>query len=145
MEAAINRMSMLWGTTPVLCPRSHNTDQMVELAETILEKRGYVQERQVLGIVAGTRTKSGSTNFLRLHYVGDRDPALAASKVAAKAAPRRAEKHERAVHEKAPVSAEVTLGDQPAPVAVTASKTRPRSSAVAASKPRHKLRQRIGR
>jgi pyruvate kinase len=30
-----------------------------------------VQPRQILGIVAGTRTKSGSTNFLRLHVLGD--------------------------------------------------------------------------
>jgi pyruvate kinase len=30
-----------------------------------------VLPRQILGIVAGTRTKSGSTNFLRLHVLGD--------------------------------------------------------------------------
>ena len=30
-----------------------------------------MQPRQILGIVAGTRTKSGSTNFLRLHVLGD--------------------------------------------------------------------------
>ena len=34
---------------------------------------GYVQKRQIVGIVAGTRTKSGATNFMRLHMVGDRD------------------------------------------------------------------------
>jgi pyruvate kinase len=66
-------MSLLWGVTPVKCPRSKTTDEMVEVAETLLEKSGYVKDSQVLGIVAGTRTRSGSTNFLRLHYVGDRD------------------------------------------------------------------------
>jgi len=30
-----------------------------------------VHSRQILGVVAGTRTKSGSTNFLRLHVLGD--------------------------------------------------------------------------
>jgi len=30
-----------------------------------------VHARQIIGIVAGTRTKSGSTNFLRLHVLGD--------------------------------------------------------------------------
>jgi len=28
-----------------------------------------------VGIVAGTQTKSGATNFMRLHMVGDRDVA----------------------------------------------------------------------
>jgi pyruvate kinase len=30
-----------------------------------------VHPRQILGIVAGTRTKTGATNFLRLHVLGD--------------------------------------------------------------------------
>jgi pyruvate kinase len=43
----------------------------VETAERLLEAGGHVLPRQILGIVAGTRTKSGSTNFLRLHVLGD--------------------------------------------------------------------------
>jgi pyruvate kinase len=52
---------------------------MVETAERLLEAGGHVQPREILGIVAGTRTKSGSTNFLRLHVLGDTlsDTALA--------------------------------------------------------------------
>jgi pyruvate kinase len=30
-----------------------------------------VRNREVIAIVAGTRTKSGSTNFLRLHVLGE--------------------------------------------------------------------------
>ena len=41
------------------------------LLETILEKSGYVHAGQIVGIVAGTRTKSGATNFMRLHMIGD--------------------------------------------------------------------------
>ncbi len=44
---------------------------MVECAEKLLEKGGYVRPREVIAIVAGTRTKSGSTNFLRLHAMGE--------------------------------------------------------------------------
>ncbi len=29
----------------------------------------------IVGIVAGTRTKAGATNFMRLHMVGDRESA----------------------------------------------------------------------
>ena len=46
---------------------------LVNMAEEILENHGHVQQRQIVGIVAGTRTKSGATNFMRLHMVGDRD------------------------------------------------------------------------
>ena len=37
----------------------------------MLEEGGYVKPREVIAIVAGTRTKSGSTNFLRLHVMGE--------------------------------------------------------------------------
>ncbi len=72
-ERVINRTMLLWGTYPILCERFLDTDKLVEMAERILEERGYVQQRQVVGIVAGTRTKSGATNFMRLHMVGDRN------------------------------------------------------------------------
>jgi pyruvate kinase len=69
----INRCMLLWGTYPVVCKRFHATDELVDMAEEMLEELGFVQKRQILGIVAGTRTKSGATNFLRLHMIGDRD------------------------------------------------------------------------
>jgi pyruvate kinase len=50
-----------------------HTDQMVDTAERLLSESGHVRDGQILGMVAGTRTKSGSTNFLRLHTVGDSD------------------------------------------------------------------------
>ena len=72
VERVIHRMTLLWGVHPILCNKLAATaEQMVETAERLLEKGGHVQPRQILGIVAGTRTKSGSTNFLRLHVLGD--------------------------------------------------------------------------
>ena len=72
-EKVIHRTMLLWGTFPILCERFNDTDKLVDVAEEILQQRGFIQERQVVGIVAGTRTKSGATNFMRLHMVGDRD------------------------------------------------------------------------
>ncbi len=72
-QKVINRSMMLWGTYPILCERFSDTDKLVDKAEKILEDLGFVQQRQVVGIVAGTRTRSGATNFMRLHMVGDRD------------------------------------------------------------------------
>ncbi len=69
----INRSMLLWGTYPILCGRFHDTDTLVSMAEEILEEHGHVHERQIVGIVAGTRTKSGATNFMRLHMIGDRE------------------------------------------------------------------------
>ncbi len=72
-QRVINRTMLLWGTYPILCERFRDTDKLVDMAEKILEDLGFVQRRQVVGIVAGTRTRSGATNFMRLHMVGDRD------------------------------------------------------------------------
>jgi pyruvate kinase len=79
-EKVINRSMLLWGTYPILCDRFRDTDKLVNMAEEVLERGGHVQPRQIVGIVAGTRTKSGATNFMRLHMVGDRDTAPAKSK-----------------------------------------------------------------
>jgi len=83
-EKVINRSMLLWGTYPILCGRFHDTDMLVNMAEEILEALGYVRQSQVLGIVAGTRTRSGATNFMRLHMVGDRDTEVAKTKKANK-------------------------------------------------------------
>jgi pyruvate kinase len=72
-EKVINRAMLLWGTYPIQCERFSDTDSLVHMAETILEEHGHVRRRQVVGIVGGTRTLSGATNFMRLHMVGDRE------------------------------------------------------------------------
>jgi pyruvate kinase len=71
VEVTINRLSLLWGTTPIRCPKVNSTEALVDCAESLLEKGGFVRPREVIAIVAGTRTKSGSTNFLRLHVMGE--------------------------------------------------------------------------
>jgi pyruvate kinase len=68
----VNRMMMLWGTMAIQSERFEETDLLVNTAEEMLLARGYVKERQVVGIVAGTATRSGATNFMRLHLIGDR-------------------------------------------------------------------------
>jgi pyruvate kinase len=71
-ESVTHRSMLLWGTQPIQCERFQSTDKLVEMAEDILERLGHVKQRQVVGIVAGTSTKSGATNFMRLHVIGDR-------------------------------------------------------------------------
>jgi pyruvate kinase len=74
--AVCNRTNLLWGVTPVIAEHTPATDDMVRGAERILWQRGVVHNGDVIGIVAGTRTASGSTNFMRLHVVGSMDFAL---------------------------------------------------------------------
>lgn len=71
VTAAINRMCLLWGVHPIKCAKANTTEEMVDMAERMLEQNGYAAPQDIIGIVAGTRTKSGSTNFLRLHVLGD--------------------------------------------------------------------------
>jgi pyruvate kinase len=71
VDITINRLNLLWGTTPIRCPKVNSTEALVDVAESLLEQHGYVRNREVIAIVAGTRTKSGSTNFLRLHVLGE--------------------------------------------------------------------------
>jgi pyruvate kinase len=85
-EKVINRCMLLWGTYPILCDRFRDTDRLVSMAEVILETHGHVHQRQIVGIVAGTRTKSGATNFMRLHMVGDRDTDNGQSKTKSRSA-----------------------------------------------------------
>jgi pyruvate kinase len=73
VDVTINRLNLLWGTTPIRCPKVNSTEAMVEAAEKLLEVNDYVRPREVVAIVAGTRTKSGSTNFMRLHVMGEQE------------------------------------------------------------------------
>lgn len=71
-ESVVHRAMLLWGTYPIQCGRFNDTDKLVQVAEEILEAGGYVKPQQVVGIVGGTATKTGATNFMRLHLIGDR-------------------------------------------------------------------------
>jgi len=71
VDVTINRVGMLWGTTPIRCPKVNTTEALVDSAEELLLASGFVRPAEVVAIVAGTRTRSGSTNFLRLQVMGE--------------------------------------------------------------------------
>ncbi len=95
IESVINRMNLLWGVHPVKCAKAHTAEQMVDMAEELLEQGGYARPQDIVGIVAGTRTKSGSTNFLRLHILGDRLAAPSKSPTAKKQSKSQAKKQSK--------------------------------------------------
>ncbi|HVI08681.1 MAG TPA: pyruvate kinase [Candidatus Binatia bacterium] len=67
--AVAQRTNLYWGAQPVKCVQGLSSDRMVEFAERDLLHRGLLKAGDVLGVVAGTRQASGSTNFMRLHTV----------------------------------------------------------------------------
>jgi pyruvate kinase len=64
------RLNLMWGVQPLWCNTATSMEAMVLQAERLLLKARAVQPGDVVAIVAGTSTTSGSTNFLRLHVVG---------------------------------------------------------------------------
>jgi pyruvate kinase len=68
-----NRMNLLWGLHPMHVEHTPSVEDMVSGAEHQLLQANVVAPGDVMGIVAGTRTTSGSTNFMRLHMIGSGD------------------------------------------------------------------------
>jgi pyruvate kinase len=63
------RTNLYWGAHPMKCAQALSAEDMVRVAEKELLDRRLLKPGDVLGVVAGTRQSSGSTNFMRLHTV----------------------------------------------------------------------------
>jgi pyruvate kinase len=72
------RTNLYWGVHPMKSERALSTDSMVDVAEYELLTRRLLKPGDVLGVVAGTRQSSGSTNFMRLHTVTSEEAMAAA-------------------------------------------------------------------
>ena len=59
------RLNLMWGVKPIACTMGITSEEMLKNAEGLLLQRQAVQPGDVVAIVAGTRSASGSTNFLR--------------------------------------------------------------------------------
>lgn len=70
-DERVQRQLMLhWGVTPLLTPRTHNTDEMIENALQTVHDRGIVKEGDLVAITAGTAgSEPGTTNLLRIHAI----------------------------------------------------------------------------
>jgi pyruvate kinase len=73
-----SRMNLMWGVQPILAKINDGTEEMVMFAEKVLLKKSAVQIGDVVAVVAGTQSSTGSTNFMRLHVVGEGDPVISA-------------------------------------------------------------------
>jgi pyruvate kinase len=73
IQPVMRRMNLYWGVHPVRCAQARSAEQMVSIAEQELVRRGVLEAGDVLGVVAGTRQTSGSTNLMRLHVVTEQE------------------------------------------------------------------------
>jgi pyruvate kinase len=67
------RTHLYWGAQPMMCTPGLLAEEMVQIAERELLACHVLKPGDVLGVVAGTRQLSGSTNFMRLHTVTPED------------------------------------------------------------------------
>jgi pyruvate kinase len=67
------RLNLLWGVSPVFSEVETQAEDMVARAEALLRVREAASQGDIIAIVAGTSSSSGSTNFMRLHVVGTTD------------------------------------------------------------------------
>jgi pyruvate kinase len=64
------RLMLYWGVTPLLAPRTHNTDEMIANALEAVQERGMVEKGDLVAITAGTAgSEPGTTNLLRIHVI----------------------------------------------------------------------------
>jgi len=68
-----NRLSLLWGITPMLIGNIEHTARLVEASERLLMGKNCVQEGELVVLVIGMGLKAGSTNIIKLHRVGHED------------------------------------------------------------------------
>ena len=70
IDTVVNRVNLFWGVHPVKCQPMRSSKEMILDAEAMLLGAHLVAAGDIIGVVAGTRSTSGSTNFMRLHIIG---------------------------------------------------------------------------
>ena len=66
------RLMLYWGVTPLLAPRTDNTDQMIRQAVQVARERELIANGDTVVITAGTAlSEPGTTNLVRVYVVGE--------------------------------------------------------------------------
>ena len=68
-----HRLALVWGVYPLLIKPINDARRLIEAGERILIDKGYVKNGELIIIVTGLALKSGSTNLIKIHRVGQED------------------------------------------------------------------------
>ncbi|MBT7888019.1 MAG: pyruvate kinase, partial [Deltaproteobacteria bacterium] len=65
-----NRMSLVWGITPILITPIHDSLKLITEGEKVVLAKKYVKKNDLVIIVTGLALTKGSTNLIKLHTIG---------------------------------------------------------------------------
>ncbi|MBE5741629.1 MAG: pyruvate kinase [Clostridiales bacterium] len=65
-EITFRQMELLWGVVPVLTPIYNTTDEMFNIANTIVKKGGFAKAKETIVITCGTPKHEGGTNLIKI-------------------------------------------------------------------------------
>lgn len=68
-----NRLSLIWGLTPLYIATIDNTNRLIQASENILLDKKIALKDDLIIIVVGFGLKKGSTNVIKIHRVGHDD------------------------------------------------------------------------
>ena len=68
-----NRLSLIWGVTPLYLPTIDNVQRLIKASENILIGKGLAKADDLVVIAIGLGFKEGSTNVIKVHRVGQED------------------------------------------------------------------------
>jgi pyruvate kinase len=68
-----NRLSLMWGLTPLFIADINNTKRLIQASENILVDKQIAKTDDLIIIVIGFGLKKGSTNVIKIHRVGHDD------------------------------------------------------------------------
>jgi len=72
-RATYNRLSLVWGITPLLISRINDTKHFVAEGEKIMISKKILKKNDLVIIVTGRALKSGATNLIKIHRIGQED------------------------------------------------------------------------
>ena len=70
LESTCRRLALAWGVQPVLVPSWRTAERMVETGVRLLQNRKLLHRGDWVVAMAGTTTRSGGTNLLRILQLG---------------------------------------------------------------------------
>ena len=70
LESTCRRLTLAWGVLPVLVPKWRTAEMMVETGVRLLQSKKLLHRDDWVVAMAGTTTRSGGTNLLRILQLG---------------------------------------------------------------------------
>lgn len=68
-----NRLSLVWGVSPMYIPEIDETNRLALAGERILLQKKCVEKGDLIVLIIGRGLKAGSTNIIKIHQIGYED------------------------------------------------------------------------